>query len=58
MHESMKIYHRTGSQILITNIPTCHDGSLSFEIMSRLQKQIDEINAIAEPKSTYEFKST
>lgn len=56
MYENITVYHRNGTQITITNIPMCHDGSFSFEIMSRLEQQIDEINAIAEPKLVYEFK--
>jgi hypothetical protein len=56
MSESIMVYHHNGSQITITDIPVAKDENLSFQIMTRLQKQIDEINYLAEPKSTYCFK--
>jgi hypothetical protein len=56
MSESIVIYHHNGTPITITDIPVVKDENLSFQIMTRLQKQIDVINFLAEPKSTYRFK--
>ncbi|MGO4888497.1 hypothetical protein ACJ2A9_12110 [Anaerobacillus sp. MEB173] len=55
MKKSIEVYHRSGKKVIITNVPVNNDECDSFEIMLSLQKQIDEIDYVADPKSEYHF---
>lgn len=56
---SLEFYHRSGKKIKIEEIPVPENeqDESAFRIMLRLQKQIDRIETLPEPKSVYKFIS-
>jgi hypothetical protein len=58
MKVSYEYYHRSGYKVTITDIPEEFNekGVFSLRIMHSLQKQIDEIDHMYQPKRTYRLK--
>lgn len=58
MKVSYEYYHRSGYKVTITDIPEefNEQGVFSLRIMHSLQKQIDEIDHMYQPKRTYRLK--
>lgn len=51
----VELIHRTGKKYRITDIPI-KDGKEGFLIEFQLQKMIDDIDRLREPKQTYSLK--
>jgi hypothetical protein len=58
MKVSYEYYHRSGNKVTITDIPEEFNekGVWTLRIMHSLQKQIDEIDHMYQPKRTYRLK--
>jgi hypothetical protein len=58
MKVSYEYYHRSGNKVTITDIPEelNEKGVWTLRIMHSLQKQIDEIDHMYQPKRTYRLK--
>ncbi|MBU8905387.1 DUF2535 family protein [Desertibacillus haloalkaliphilus] len=52
---SYEFYHRSGSKVMITDIPILEDEILSFRTKMCLEKLIDHIEQIRTPNHTYSY---
>ncbi|TDQ42102.1 hypothetical protein [Aureibacillus halotolerans] len=57
MLPDVHVYHYTGNRIVIKNVPQACSDEQSFAILASLQKQIDDLERIMVPQSSYPFNS-
>lgn len=59
MMSCFEFYHRSGKKIVIEDVPKSIDNhEEDFRIMTNLQKQIDRIEMLPDPKSRYKYLFT
>lgn len=51
----VEVYHRTGAKVVIKDIPTGECADMSFDVMWKLQKLIDDIDRSSIPDDYYSF---